>query len=351
MNLCSYTKKRFTIGHFYCLVVLAAILGMATYYVRFQVEPRYSVQSFYCWDRPVPQVTVEEHEDTFVPNIVHFIRLGDAPLSFIEVVSIRAAWLQQKPDSLMIHCNNCSATTGSENWKHIKDIPRLTLSYVEKPETIFGIEISCIQHASDVVRIRVLRKYGGIYLDSDSYIVKSLDKYRRYEAAIGWPPRQNIGNQVIVAHKRSEFLRLYCESYRKYRPDLWYYNGGELPTKEILSKKPHLVYRVPCDFGVHEHIVITLFEESNDDWRNFSAVHVFFRHRTYYFPSDKFGPINFETVGRYKANFGKMARLVLTGSTKLGGSTVKNISLLSAENLDYSDGCGYLCHLMSVLTS
>ncbi|KAL1422252.1 hypothetical protein MTO96_022133 [Rhipicephalus appendiculatus] len=265
-------------------------------------------------------VVVEEHDVTFVPNIVHFVRLGDAPLSFIEVVSIRAAWLQQKPDSLMIHCDNCSATTGSENWKHIKDIPRLTLNYVEKPESIFGIKISCIEHASDIVRIR------------------------------DGPPAQNIGNQIIVAHKRSEFLRLYYESYRKYRPDLWYYNGGELPTQEILGRNPHLVYRVPCDFGVHEHIVITLFEECNDDWRNFTAVHVFFRHRTHYLPADKFGPINFETVGRYKANFGKMARLVLTGSTKLGGSTVKNISLMSAENLDYSDGCGYLCRLMSLLT-
>uniref|UniRef100_A0A224YRY1 Protein containing Gly transf sug domain n=1 Tax=Rhipicephalus zambeziensis TaxID=60191 RepID=A0A224YRY1_9ACAR len=350
MKLCSDIKAQLKIRHFYCLVALATILGMATYCVRYQTGSRYSVQSFYCWDRPVPQVAVEEHDVAFVPNIVHFVRLGDAPLSFIEVVSIRAAWLQQKPDSLMIHCDNCSATTGSEHWKHIKDIPRLMLSYVEKPETIFGIKISYIEHASDIVRIRVLRKYGGIYLDSDSYVVKSLDKYRRYETAIGWPPGQNIGNQIIVAHKRSKFLRLYYESYRKYRPDLWYYNGGELPTQEILGKNPHLVYRVPCDFGVHEHIVITLFEECNDDWRNFTAVHVFFRHRTHYLPADKFGPINFETVGRYEANFGKMARLVLTGSTKLGGSAVKNISLMSAENLDYSDGCGYLCRLMSLLT-
>ncbi|KAH8041154.1 hypothetical protein HPB51_013814 [Rhipicephalus microplus] len=138
---------------------------MAAYYVRYQMQPSYSVDSICCWDQPVPQVAVEERDATFVPNIVHFVRLGNVPLSFIEVVSIRAAWLQQKPDYLMVHCNNCTATTESENWKHIKDIPRLTLRYVEKPETIFGINISFIEHASDIVRIRVLRKYGGIYLD------------------------------------------------------------------------------------------------------------------------------------------------------------------------------------------
>ncbi|KAH6940408.1 hypothetical protein HPB50_027558 [Hyalomma asiaticum] len=147
----------------------------------------------------------------------------------------------------------------------------------------------------------VLRKYGGIYLDSDSYVVKSLDKYRRYETAIGWPPGQYIGSQVIVAHKKSEFLRLYYESYRKYRPDLWYYNAGELPTQEILGPQLHLVYRIPCDFGVHEDITRTLYEQCNDDWRNYTAVHVFFRLRSHYCPLDKFGPINFETVGRLRA--------------------------------------------------
>ncbi|KAL1422254.1 hypothetical protein MTO96_022135 [Rhipicephalus appendiculatus] len=339
MNFCSHRNKRLTVKLFSCLVVGATILTIATYSVRHQGKPRHPVPPFYCWDLPIPKVTVKEYDDTIVPNIVHFIRLGNAPLSFIEVVSIRAAWLQQRPDSLMIHCNNCSATTASENWKHIKDIPRLILNYVEKPETIFGTKVSWIQHASDIVRIRVLRKYGGIYLDSDSYVVKSLDKYRRYETAIGWPPGQYIGSQVIVAHKQSEFLRLYYESYRKYRPDLWYYNAGELPTQEILGPKPHLVYRIPCDFGVHEDITRTLFEQCNDNWRNFTAVHVFFRLRSHYCPLDTFGPINFETVGRYEANFGKMARLVLTGSTRLGLSTVKNISSMSAEQLDYSGGC------------
>ncbi|XP_075537218.1 uncharacterized protein LOC142572171 [Dermacentor variabilis] len=337
MHFRTYINKRFTVKHFYCLALSATLL--ATCSVFYLKKPRHPLAPFYCWDLPVPEVTVQEYNETFVPNIVHFIRLGNASLSFIEVVSIRAAWLQQNPDFLMIHCNNCSATIHSAHWKLIKDIPRLTLRYVEKPETIFGTKVSWIEHASDIVRIRVLRKYGGIYLDSDSYIVKNLDKYRRFETAIGWPPGQSIGNQIIVAHKRSEFLRLYYESYHKYRPDLWYYNAGHLPTQEILDTTPHLVYRIPCDFGVHEDITRILFEQCNDDWRNFTAVHAFFRHRAYYCPFDKFGPINFETVGKYAANFGKMARLVLTGSTRLGGSVVKNISLLSAEMLDYSQGC------------
>lgn len=308
--------------------------------VRICVTPVHPVPKLSLWDSPVPDVDVTVKADHFVPNLVHFVKLGNNPLSFIEVVCIRAAWIQQSPDMLMIHCDNCSATTLSPFWKHIKDIPRLSLRYVEYPKKIFGKEFSSVQHASDTVRIKVLQKYGGIYLDSDSYLVKSLDQYRRYNLSIGWPPGENVGTQVIVAHKDAEYLRLWYESYRDYRPDLWYYNGGQLPTEKILKYRPDLVYRVPWDFGVHENVTSILYEQCSCAWRNFTAIHLFFRYRKGYCPSDNFDTVDFETVGRYNTSFGQMARLVLAGSTKLGAYQVKNITLMKTEKLDYSGVCG-----------
>ncbi|XP_077553644.1 uncharacterized protein LOC144168562 [Haemaphysalis longicornis] len=240
----------------------------------------------------------------------------------------------------MIHCDNCSATERSRSWKHIKDIPRLSLRCVESPKMIFGKEPSSVQHASDIVRIRILQKYGGIYLDSDSYLVKSLDKYRRYEIAIGWPPGQYVGTQVIVAREDAEYLRLWYESYQDYRPSMWYFNAGELPTKKLLVPRPYLVYGVPYDFGVHEAVTRILYKQCSSAWKNFTTIHLFFRSRNYYNPSDKFGLVDFETVGRYNTSFGQMARLVLAGTTKLGARRVKNITLMSAAKLDYSGVCG-----------
>ncbi|KAH9370178.1 hypothetical protein HPB48_013100 [Haemaphysalis longicornis] len=214
------------------LKVLGICLGIAVLlYLR--RTPRHPVPDFFCWDSPVAEVNVTVHEDRYVPNFVHFIRLGNKPLSFVEVVCIRAAWIQQRPDILMIHCDNCSATKRSPSWKHIKDIPRLSLRYVENPKTIFGKELSSVQHASDFVRIKVLRKYGGIYLDGDAYLVKSLDRYRRYDLAIGWPPGQYVGTQVIVAHKDAEYLRLWYDSYHDYRPFFVVLQRGRASDQEI----------------------------------------------------------------------------------------------------------------------
>ena len=40
----------------------------------------------------------------------------------------------------------------------------------------------------------VLRKYGGMYLDNDIYVINSLNKYRRFEFVLGWPDGEWIGN-------------------------------------------------------------------------------------------------------------------------------------------------------------
>lgn len=273
-----------------------------------------------------------------VPNVVHFIRLGNASLSFVEAVCIRAAWIQQRPESLVIHCDVCKATTDSPNWWLIRDIPYISLMPVRRPRFIFGKRLSSVYHASDIARLRVLREYGGIFLDGDSYLVRSLDAFRHYEMALGWHPRQALGTQVLVAHRNARFLKLWYESYRYYRPERWYWNAGRLPTEMILVPRPYLVHRVPYDFGVH-NVARLLYGVCKSDWRGYFAIHLLFRHKDYLVASDKFGTLNAINVANYNKTFGQMARLVLYGTTKLGVNRVKNIEWFLDNELEYDDSC------------
>lgn len=272
-----------------------------------------------------------------VPNIVHFIRLGEKPLSFVEVVCLRAAWIQQRPEHLMIHCDQCEVTRNSYYWHLVKDIPGVSLMNVERPNAIYGLTFSYIQHAADVLRLRVLKKYGGIYLDGDSYIVRSLNEYRRYEMSLGWFPGENIGNQVLVAHKNARFLKLCLDSYRFYRSDQWYWNAGVLPTEMFLLRWPHLVHRVPEKFGVHM-LAPMLYGQCSKRWRDFEAIHLLYWHRGYLVKSDTFGSLNVTSVSHYNTTFGEMARLALFGTTQLGAYKIRNISWFRQNALDFSQG-------------
>ncbi|XP_002400253.3 uncharacterized protein LOC8043598 [Ixodes scapularis] len=259
-----------------------------------------------------------------VPNVVHFVRLGNASLSFVNAVCIRAAWIHQRPESLMIHCDECDAARKGPHWPLVSDIPGLSLKLLRRPRYIFGKTLSSVYHASDIARLRVLRQYGGIFLDGDSYLVKSLDSFRHYEMTLGWYPGQSLGTQVLVAHRNARFLKFWQDSYRYYRPDRWYWNAGQLPTEMILVPRPYLVHRVPFDFGVH-NLAHLLYAVCTGQWRGYYAIHLLFRHREYLVPSDRFGKLDVHTVAHYNRTFGQMARLVLFGTTKLGASELKDV--------------------------
>ncbi|XP_077561086.1 uncharacterized protein LOC144175896 [Haemaphysalis longicornis] len=275
-----------------------------------------------------------------VPNVVHFVRLGNASLTFVEAVCIRAAWIQQRPVSLVVHCDSCDESTrSSPHWPLVSAIPGLRLETIKRPRYVFGKRLSSIYHASDIARLRILRKYGGIFLDGDSYLVRSLDPFRHFEMALGWYPNQALGTQVLVAHKNARFLKLWYNSYRYYRAELWYWNAGRLPTEMILVPHPHLVHRVPYDFGVH-NVAHLLYGVCKPDWRRYFAIHLLFRHREYLVASDTFGPLTVSSVGRYNRTFGQMARLALFGTTRMGSGTVRDPGWFLENELEYvTDVC------------
>ena len=67
------------------------------------------------------------------------------------------------------------------------------------------------------LRLLVLKKYGGIYLDNDIYVINNLDKYRRFEFTLGWPDGEWIGNMLLMGHKDARFITQFIDTYKNYR--------------------------------------------------------------------------------------------------------------------------------------
>ena len=93
--------------------------------------------------------------------------------------------------------------------------------------------------------------FGGIYLDNDVYVVRSLDEFRKREMTCGW--EKNIthvmGSQVLIAHKHARFLRAWFDSYRTgYKINEWYTNAGVVPGG-ILYRNPEIAHIEPEKFG------------------------------------------------------------------------------------------------------
>ncbi|XP_054717334.1 uncharacterized protein LOC129226730 [Uloborus diversus] len=251
------------------------------------------------------------YKNPIIPNIVHYVQFDSRELNFIQVISIKAVYLHHHPDKIFIHCN-CFSLKG-KYWNMLQNISIIEIKYMEKPTHIFEKPLSSVYHSSDIARLKILMEYGGIFLDTDTYVVKPLDYYRKFEMSLGWPPGQNLGTQLLIAHKNARFLRLWYNSYRYYRRERWYYNAGELPTSFILERMPYIVHRVPYDFGVH-NLVHLLYGTRSADWKSYHSIHLLVRHKNYLLPGDSVLEFDENNIKKYNRTFGDMARLVLFGS-------------------------------------
>ena len=256
------------------LVILIILILLVVYIIK--------IQNVYQTSKPISFIgfnNVTGDKNLIVPNIIHYIQFDQRILSFLPFICICSAFYNQSPSRIYIHTNNALQGKYYEYLRRVLG-EILVVRTLEKPSHVFGQKLSSVEHSADVARLKILMKYGGIFLDSDVFVVKNLNKFRHFELAIGWPEKQNIGSQVILAHKDARFLPLYFDQYRNYRASSWYYNAGEAPTANILARRPELVHRVKLQFGV-ENLSGELYSETWAGWEERHSIHLLSRHQNY----------------------------------------------------------------------
>lgn len=164
-----------------------------------------------------------------VPNIIHLIRFNQTEFSFVDYICFQAAFRNHRPDYFYIHTDAPDGQFEGKYWKLIqKDkelYSRIFILHLDVPSEIFGrplfVEEWGFWHGSDIARLRILMKHGGIYLDNDVFVIQSLNKYRKFEATVNWDEGLLLGNQIIIANRNARILPLWFDTYKHYRSELW----------------------------------------------------------------------------------------------------------------------------------
>ena len=120
--------------------------------------------------------------------------------------------------------------------------PFIKLKKVEAPTEIFGIPIKKVEHQADIFRMRILLEEGGIYLDTDVFMIKPLDELLIHDFVMGIENGMGLCNGVILSEKNSVFMKTWYDSYHPsceregagFKPDGW----GEMSVRfpELLAK-------------------------------------------------------------------------------------------------------------------
>ncbi|KZT51932.1 glycosyltransferase family 32 protein [Calocera cornea HHB12733] len=164
-----------------------------------------------------------------VPPIVHYVMsMGEGdprPLQYFQYLAIRSALKNLRPRLVLIHHRPGAAPHGP--WWDLL-APYVTLSPITPPEEVFGIPVIHYAHKADVVRMQVMLQLGGVYLDQDTFVIRSFDdaglfteptvlgmEADPYAEKMEWEPG-GLCNAIIVAKPGASFLQRWFATYRTF---------------------------------------------------------------------------------------------------------------------------------------
>ena len=220
-----------------------------------------------------PKPSYEE----LVPNIGHMIWIGGGPMNFVFYLSVLSLLHVVEVDTVYIHGDKEPA---GEYWQQLRNNTRIKFITRLPPYNIYQGVIEPYYRAlmSDIIRVDLMIKYGGVYTDTDAIWVKPLSlKDRGYEAvaAFDWvdwsypfPDSVNFG--LSYGKKNAPFWRIFRESMRELHNELHGFTGVMNPYK-ILEKYPNLI-------RIDPHLQVICYQQKChptyvNDYHNMSKNH------------------------------------------------------------------------------
>ncbi|KAK4691528.1 hypothetical protein P7C71_g5494, partial [Lecanoromycetidae sp. Uapishka_2] len=178
-------------------------------------------------------------------------------LRFREFVAIYSAYYYMQPEIIYIHTNVPAEEMdelldqSTSPWTlAVRKLPSVQFNYHRLPKkTSKGVRIEEIAHKTDFARIDVLVKYGGLYLDDDSYIIQPIHHFRKlgFENVVGMQLGGAICPSAILSTKGNKFNRVFLKLMDLQFDGSWTKHSVELMTSLLpeFHYQPHQILRLP----------------------------------------------------------------------------------------------------------
>ncbi|XP_065212747.1 uncharacterized protein LOC135840243 [Planococcus citri] len=164
-----------------------------------------------------------------VPRIVHLLRFGQDVNCFTQgdldaIVTILGNF---EPEQIYVHTDDVKTMKNIINTIFVKEDVRniIDVKFYPRPKHVFGLNISETfrhKHMIDFTKIKILRRYGGIFLNNDIHIVQDPSKFLQFEMTVVVRSTSDVDSplelfdEVIIAHRDARFLEQWLKSYHLY---------------------------------------------------------------------------------------------------------------------------------------
>ncbi|XP_060082164.1 uncharacterized protein LOC132561474 [Ylistrum balloti] len=239
-----------------------------------------------------------------VPNIAHYVWFGIKNMTFYQLVSFISVHRFQNPCMILVHGDVIPA---GPYWKYlIRRVPTIIHVHMTPPHRVRnGKVLGSMTHKSNIARLMVLKEYGGVYLDLDTILLRSLVPLMNYPVTMSLEYESNLWNGLIVAERDPVFIRQWITLFH----DLYYFDPNKyfefslfLPTR-IAKAHPSWIHIENMTFCTPNGMNLNKIFKENYDWKQNYAMHLYIR---YYKEND-----DVITVRRFNSTIGALARFVL----------------------------------------
>lgn len=166
-----------------------------------------------------------------IPNVVHFVfglreDFGGIPFSLVHLLAVRSAHAVNRPDAMYLHCVHEPSGIWWERAKELLNVVR-----VEPIVELGGRPVEHAAHRTDYLRLAVLWKHGGIYLDLDTICVRPFSPLLRHRFVMGREEDAGYCNAVMMGRPGSPFVEAWLDSFRDFRPQPWGWHAVLTPQR------------------------------------------------------------------------------------------------------------------------
>jgi hypothetical protein len=162
--------------------------------------------------------------------LIHFIWLTERnsrPFSFINSLAVLAA-ASNHLDPIIMWCNE--VPKNNPNWDRVRYL--FETRPIEAPSEIEGVPLDQIQYKADVLRLQILQKHGGIYLDTDSLLLKGLHPLVGPEMVLARESPDSFAMSPIICKPGADFINVWLDRIPKaLEVGTWAYHAVNLPVE------------------------------------------------------------------------------------------------------------------------
>lgn len=230
------TKRKYVIK---VMILILLCLGNLTF-INWWVNTRHTIFAINEIKKKTIKTTAQQALK--VPKIAHFVSIG-GEFPFFQYLSLKSIQLYFQPKTINVY--NETKFYGRYWDMALSELKNLNFKNHNLNLTnINGTAIRFGAHKSDWIRINEIYKEGGLYIDTDVWLLQPLDRFEQNQVTMGYQnaKKRELPNAAIMAMPKAKFVeRLLNTYYNDYRPNDWDYNSVRIPGK-LATKFPDEIW-------------------------------------------------------------------------------------------------------------